>query len=129
MVDIYVFLDSLDNHIFCWTSLGFRSFQLENGFGQALGQVDDFLRKITFGDLKDEGYLKTIAPQMDFVIEAKMASPLMAIRNTWKGMRAWPVLQMGSQYLWYLFFWGTNIHDSIHQLFSCSPMCQGFDMF
>jgi len=33
-------------------------------------EVDDFLRKITFGDLKDEGYLKTIAPQMDFVIEA-----------------------------------------------------------
>lgn len=89
MVDIYVFLD---NHIFCWTPLGFRSFQLENGFGQPLVQVDDFLRKISFGDLKDEGYLKTIAPQMDFVIEAKMASPLMAIWNTWKGMRTSPVL-------------------------------------
>ena len=78
----------MNNHIIRWTPLGLRSSQLGIGFGPPPGQVDDFLRKITFGDLKDEGYLKTIAPQMDFVIEAKM-TPLMANWNNWKGMRAW----------------------------------------
>lgn len=34
------------------------------------GEVTDFLEKIKFGDLKDEGYLKVTTPEMDFVIEA-----------------------------------------------------------
>jgi len=33
-------------------------------------EVTDFLEKIKFGDLKDEGYLKVTTPEMDFVIEA-----------------------------------------------------------
>ena len=32
--------------------------------------MTDFLEKIKFGDLKDEGYLKVTTPEMDFVIEA-----------------------------------------------------------
>lgn len=42
-------------------------------FSKALvrfGEVTDFLEKIKFGDLKDEGYLKVTTPEMDFVIEA-----------------------------------------------------------
>ena len=42
-------------------------------FSEALvrfGEVTDFLEKIKFGDLKDEGYLKVATPEMDFVIEA-----------------------------------------------------------
>eukprot|EP00438_Fugacium_kawagutii_P014713 Skav235873 [mRNA] locus=scaffold1192:32524:34824:- [translate_table: standard] len=32
--------------------------------------VEEFVQRIKFGDLTDNGYLKTVAPETDFVIEA-----------------------------------------------------------